>query len=195
MTGIKRTGRETMDALFTLNNSLSKHNFATCECFEDRIVLTTQCTGGVSQYYTNRTRTIPIADISSVIVARSPSYFWSMQSGFAYIQFHAKGSHEASPDDLCGERDNKGLKKLIDSGAMLITRQSKEEQLHIAHKIRDYIESKIELMDNEDTQGNTADDNSGFDPVNEILRYKKLLDDGVISPEEFDAAKRLILNM
>ena len=180
-----------MDALFTLENSLSKHNFATCECFEDRVVLSTLCTGGISHYYASRTRTIPISDISSVIVARSASNFWSMQSGFAYIQFQVKDSAEASPDDLCKERDNKGLKKLIDSGAMLITKLDKETQLYVAHRIRDYIESQIELLD----KNTGTESSSGFDPVNEILRYKKLLDGGIISQDEFEAAKKLVLNM
>ncbi|MBO0456269.1 SHOCT domain-containing protein [Enterococcus hulanensis] len=38
-------------------------------------------------------------------------------------------------------------------------------------------------------------DSVSSDPVNEIKRYKELLDDGVISQEEFDAKKKELLNL
>lgn len=38
-------------------------------------------------------------------------------------------------------------------------------------------------------------DSISSDPVNEIKRYKELLDDGVISQEEFDAKKKELLNL
>ena len=45
------------------------------------------------------------------------------------------------------------------------------------------------------TQAETQAESAGTDVVEELMRYKKLLDSGVITQTEFEAMKKILLNL
>lgn len=182
-----------MKPVFCLENQFDKHNIARCECFEDRIVLTTIRDGGLSDFYASKVRTIFFNDISSVVISEGPKSFWSADSSIAYLQFHTKGSPEASVESLCAEKNHKGYRKLIDNGAMIFMRKNQEEQICIAKQIRDYIDmyhqssQRSEMKMPQHTLAN--------DIYSELIRFKELLDAGVITESEFQALKHKLIHM
>ena len=55
---------------YVLTSSVNKRNHARCEVYEDRVVLTTECTGGLLPVYENASRTILFSEIDRVILSK-----------------------------------------------------------------------------------------------------------------------------
>lgn len=190
--------------LYSFSSGLDSKNIATCECYNDKIILRTVGGGFWVRYYSDKTRTIWIRDIASVIISEGADSFWTTKDGRVYIQFHVKGSPEKSIDELMHTNDSaNGLGRtaeFIDNGIVLIVHKDRDHVLPIMRKIREYVENysntiaQAEYIQHQNAIANYGKKDES-DPYSEIVRYKQLLDDGIITQEEFVAAKRLILHM
>lgn len=123
---------------------------------------------------------IPIKSIVSVELGKEPSFM----SGISYIRFATAGDEEKrTPFNPNMPFTNRAGQVFNDPNTVQI---SNTEQYEIAVKIRDYIENY------QGDSGNVVQQVSGAD---EIQKYKKLLDDGIITQEEFDAKKKQLLGL
>lgn len=68
--------------------------------------------------------------------------------------------------------------------AIIFGRKHKDEM----EKLKDFIERKIE-------QAHSSNTNSSNSAADEIAKFKKLLDDGTITQDEFDAKKKQLLGL
>ncbi|MBQ8767140.1 MAG: SHOCT domain-containing protein [Clostridia bacterium] len=116
-------------------------------------------------------KTIPISSIKSIQIKKA-----GLIAG--YIQFGIGGALESRGGVQAANYDE----NTITFGN---TNDNK-----VALQIKDYIES---IINNSSQQQNTVVQASS--EADEILKFKKLLDDGVITQEEFDAKKKQILNL
>ena len=51
------------------------------------------------------------------------------------------------------------------------------------------------VSENEKNQANNSNVQNTNDPITEVKRYKELLDNGIITQEEFDKKKKELLNL
>lgn len=164
-------------------------------CYDDRIVLTTHRGGMFSTIdYGEKERTIMIKDISSVVYSPSitgMSLFRMKNAVGPYIQFHVKGSSEKDPSQILHEEFGvqHGFGNLIDYGCMMLYGSDAK---YYAAKVRDYVESRIAELANEANTPNIHVQTS-TSIADEIIKLKKLLDDKVITEEEFNEAKKALL--
>lgn len=112
-------------------------------------------------------KTISIQNITAIQIKKANIL------GRGYIQFTLRGGNESRGGLHDAANDENSV--LFDSGYN-----------DYAEEIRKYILNKINNRGK-----NTSSQLSGAD---EILKYKKLLDDGIITQEEFQAKKKQLLN-
>ena len=129
---------------------------------------------------------IPIKSIVSVELGKEPS-FWG---GISYIRFATAADNEVRKHSSFGDPslrmfENKGGKYFNDPNTIQL---SSMEQYETALKIREYIEN----YQSDRVDSAVMQPLSGAD---EILKYKKLLDDGILTQEEFDAKKKQLLGL
>ena len=145
---------------------------------------------GVMGFFASRVRgqgdkRIPIKSIISVELGKEPSFM----GGISYIRFataadkEIRVSHFFDPDMKWFE--NKGAQYFNDPNTIQL---SNMEQYETALKIREYIEN----YQSDRVDSAVMQPLSGAD---EILKYKKLLDDGILTQEEFDAKKKQLLGL
>ena len=67
----------------------------------------------------------------------------------------------------------------------------KENELF--EKMRDFIQSQIQIISSPSAEKTSS--TPDFDPVAEIRRYKELMDEGIITSEEFEAKKQQLLSL
>ena len=126
-------------------------------------------------------KSIFIKNIISVEIGKKPS---EVSSGISYIRFVTAGENEVKDSyTKFGLFENRAGQLFSDPNTIQISRNT---QYEIALKIRDYIENY------QANQGTPPQALSGAD---EILKYKKLLDDGILSQEEFDIKKKQLLGL
>ena len=128
----------------------------------------------------NGEKRIPIKSIISVELGKEPSFLgW-----ISYIRFATAGDTEKrTPFNPNMPFTNRAAQVFNDPNTVQI---SNAEQYEVAIKIRNYIENYQE------GSGSQVQTTSGAD---EIQKYKKLLDDGIITQEEFDAKKKQLLGI
>lgn len=129
---------------------------------------------------------IPIKSIVSVELGKEPS-FWG---GISYIRFATAADNEVRKHSSFGDPslrmfENKGGQYFNDPNTIQL---SSMEQYETALKIREYIEN----YQSDRVDSAVMQPLSGAD---EILKYKKLLDDGILTQEEFDAKKKQLLGL
>lgn len=143
------------------------------EVFEDKVVITRKGAMSFSTHGLAGGKTIPMSAIQSVQFKPGGG----MTNGF--IQFAVMGGRESQGGLLAATRDENTV----------VLRMG--EQTVKGEEIRDYVEKRIlELAKPQATvvmqQTSAAD---------EIIKFKQLLDSGVISQEEFDAKKKQLLGL
>ena len=141
------------------------------EVFEDKVVITRKGAMSFSTHGLAGGKTIPMSAIQSVQFKPGGA----MTNGF--IQFAVMGGRESQGGLLAATRDENTV----------VLRMG--EQTVKGEEIRDYVEKRIlELAKPQATvvmqQTSAAD---------EIIKFKNLLDMGVITQEEFDAKKKQLL--
>lgn len=129
---------------------------------------------------------ISIKSIVSVELGKEPS-FWG---GISYIRFATAADNEVRKHSSFGDPslrmfENKGGQYFNDPNTIQL---SSMEQYETALKIREYIEN----YQSDRVDSAVMQPLSGAD---EILKYKKLLDDGILTQEEFDAKKKQLLGL
>ena len=114
------------------------------------------------------TKSIPMSSITSIQYKAAGSLF----NGF--LQFGVLGE----------EKKAGGLSNAVSDENSVVFPKDKNDK---AEKIKEFIENKIHERSNP-TQGSGV-----ISAADEILKLKKLLDEEIISQEEFDAHKRQLL--
>lgn len=137
--------------------------------YEDRIVISRSGFLGYASQGLAGQKTIPMDSIMSVQFRAATS----LVNGF--IQFGILGGHESRG----------GVINAIDDENSVMFRESSNNE---ACKVKDYIESII-LNRNKNSGGAVQ-----FSPADELRKFKELLDMGAITQEEFDTAKKKILD-
>lgn len=137
--------------------------------YEDRIVISRSGFLGYASQGLAGQKTIPMDSIMSVQFRAATS----LVNGF--IQFGILGGRESRG----------GVVNAVDDENSVMFRESSNNE---ARKVKDYIESII-LNRNKNSGGAVQ-----FSPADELRKFKELLDMGAITQEEFDTAKKKILN-
>ena len=130
----------------------------------------------------NGEKRILIKNIISVEVGQEPSFV----GGISYIRFSTAADEEIrSLYNPSMPFTNRAGQLCNDPNTVQI---NSKEQYEIAIKIRDYIENKqADKIVSSNVQLLSSAD--------EILKYKKLLDEGILTQEEFDAKKKQLLGL
>ena len=116
------------------------------------------------------TKTYPFSSLTS-IQFKEPGFTTG------YLQFILMGSVE----------NKRGVSGAVnDENTILFIKK----ELPLILELKEYIEFKI---NNKTTGSNIA--SSALTEADEILKYKKLLDQGILTQEEFDAKKKQLLNL
>ena len=175
--------KEDADALFVLNG-----RNGTVKVTQKVVIISRE---GVIGFFASGVmgqgdKRIRIKSIVSVELGKEPS-FWG---GISYIRFATAADNEVRKHSSFGDPslrmfENKGGQYFNDPNTIQL---SNMEQYNIAIKIRDYIEN----YQSESIAPTVVQPLSGAD---EILKYKKLLDDGILTQEEFDAKKKQLLEL
>lgn len=124
---------------------------------------------------------IPIRSIISVELGKEPTSV--LMGGVSYIRFATAADEEKRADFHAVRSATKAGQLFNDPNTIQI---SNMEQYEIALRIRDYIENY---------QANQGAPTQALSGADEILKYKKLLDDGILTQEEFDAKKKQLLGL
>lgn len=127
------------EPLIVLDARYNKRNTSRCELYQDRVVLSTSCTGGLMPIYGNKTRTIPIDDITQVVISNGGMGFFVHHPNA--IHFMTRESRRTL-DELFRDR-RFGSADYIDEGVQQFCPQSAAdltEKIGLASQIKDYIE-------------------------------------------------------
>ncbi len=154
-----------MDAVFKLDGGLGDILIV----YEDRIVIKHSGILNTLVGVTNGEKTIFYTDLTAIKFA-TPKL---LSSG--YIQFTIMGNSEANAVYSSGQENAIVIKKKNYTGEV--------------QQIIDYIQEKIKVC-----KSNTQNSNNS-NAADEILKYKKLMDEGIITPEEFEKKKIDLLNL
>lgn len=150
---------------------LKGHN-GQLEVFEDKIIISRKNLLGFATQGLSGNKTIPMSAIQSVQFREGGV----VVNGF--IQFTVMGGRESQGGVFNAANDENTI--MLRMG----------EQSELGKKIKTYIENRIIELSKPQTmivqKASTAD---------EIIKFKGLLDAGVISQEEFDAKKEQLLGM
>ena len=137
---------------------------------ENKVEITRKGVFAFANHGMKGNKTIPISSIRSIQIKKA-----GLTAG--YIQFGIGGSLESRGGIQAANYDEN-----------TVTFGNVDNKT--ATQIKEYIESLI--YNNSNSQGNIIQVTSDAD---ELLKFKKLLDDGVITQEEFDVKKKQILNL
>ena len=147
--------------------------------FEDRICIKRKGLSNLVVFGLAGVKTIPFTSISAIQLQKAST----LMSG--YIQFVILGENERSV----------GVFNAIDDENSILFAKKDNDTFA---RIKDYIEGKIlasKKMQSQSQSQSQAQVNPAnrFSAADEILKYKKLLDNKVITQEEFDAKKKQLL--
>lgn len=140
--------------------------------YENKIEITRKGVWAFAHQGLKGTKTIPISEIKSIQLKRA-----GLVQG--YIQFGISGSIEGQGGYQAANYDENTVTFLDESCNK------------IALNIKSYIE---DIIANKSNSQNTIIQQS-YSDADELMKFKKLLDDGVITQEEFDAKKKQILGL
>ena len=143
------------------------------EVYEDKLVIKRKGVFGWASHGFAGDRVIPISSIKTIQYKAGSL----IQNGF--IQFGISGSIEKGGD----------FKRAVHDENSIILHMG--EQSNKALDIKNYIENKICELNNKNS--NLAIHNN-ISSADEILKYKQLLDQGIINNEEFENKKKQLLN-
>ncbi len=125
--------------IYTLESSVNKRNRARCELYRDRVVIRTECDGGLMPIYENRSREIPLPEIRRVVISKG---------GVKLITHHPNCIHfvtkadSRTVDEMYRDRTFHA-NDYLDEGVFQLAPKSEselDEKLEIARKIKEYIE-------------------------------------------------------
>lgn len=143
------------------------------EVFEDKVVITRKGAMSFSTHGLAGGKTIPMSAIQSVQFKPGGA----MTNGF--IQFAVMGGRESQGGLLAATRDENTV----------VLRMG--EQTVKGEEIRDYVEKRILEL----AKPQAAVIMQQTSAADEIIKFKNLLDMGVITQEEFDAKKKQLLGL
>ena len=126
--------------LIVLSAQYNKHNSSTCELYSDRVVLSTRCTGGFLPVYANKTREIPLEEISRVIISNGGTGFFVHHPNA--VHFVVRG-HKRTLDDMFRDRRFTSA-SYIDEGVQQFCPTSPQdlaEKIGIASRIKEYVDN------------------------------------------------------
>lgn len=129
------------EPLIVLEARYNKRNTSKCELYPDRVVLSTQCAGGLVPVYGNKTRTIRIADITQVVISNGGTGFFVHHPNA--IHFMTKES-QRTLDELFRDQRFPSA-NYIDEGVQQFCPQSAAdltEKIGLASQIKAYIENE-----------------------------------------------------
>lgn len=128
------------EPLYVLTGSVNKHNHARCEVYEDRVVLTNICDGGLFPVYENVTRVIPFREIERVVVSRGGVKLIAHHPNC--IHFVVRGAHR-SIDQMYRDRSFHASDYIHEGVHQLLPQSEAEldEKIQTARDIQRYIES------------------------------------------------------
>ena len=145
--------------------------------FEDRICIKRKGLSNLVVFGLAGVKTIPFASITAIQLQKAST----LMSG--YIQFAVLGDYEPAI----------GIMNAIDDENTIIVAKKDNDTFD---RIKDYIEGKIlasKKMQSQSQSQAQVNPANRFSAADEILKHKKLLDDKVITQEEFDAKKKQLL--
>ena len=139
--------------------------------YEDRVEINKTGSGFITG---NSLKTLPIANIVSVSL--TPSTVWAR----GFIEFTVPGG-----------KDSKNIEQAMrNENALPLAAAGQNE---MAMQIKSYIEQQI--LHNVSNRGGATIINQGTSSADELKKYKELLDQGVITEEEFEAKKKQLLGL
>lgn len=141
--------------------------------YEDRVVIERKGFMAFTSQGLAGTKTIPMSAIQSVQYKPGGAFI----NGF--IQFGILGGKEAKGG-------------VFNAGSDENTVMVREKDNSIAEQVKNYVEKKI--FERQNVQGTTVIKQE-TSPADEILKYKKLADAGIITPEEFEQKKKELLGL
>lgn len=145
--------------------------------YEDRVVISRKTFTGFMMQGHAGDRTIYFSDIQSVEF-RKPTLIAN-----GYLQFIVAGtSYTNSRPGLLGS----SKQSTEDPNTLLLRAFNKKTPIEAekAHKV---------ILDRLNHYRNGKNQNSGLSSADELRKYKSLLDDGIISQEEYDLKKKVLL--
>ena len=128
------------EPLIVLEARYNKRNTSRCELYPDRVVLSTQCSGGLIPVYANKTRVIPIAEITRVVISNGGTGFFVHHPNA--VHFVTKDSRRTLDEMFRDQRFTSA--DYIDEGVQQFCPQSAAdltEKIGLAAKIKAYIEA------------------------------------------------------
>ncbi|GEM_PF-2590360 len=126
--------------ILVLEARYNRYNLAKCELYPDRVVLSTECTGGFFPVYENKTREIPFSEISRVIISNGGLGFFAHHPNAVHFVLKR---HSRTLDEMFRDRRFSSA-SYIDEGVQQFcakTQAELTEKIALAARIRDYIES------------------------------------------------------
>ena len=162
----KQTHSNTGEIKYTLNGI----NGQLC-VFENKIEIRRKGIFALATQGLKGVKTIPLSSIKSIQVKKS-----GLTQG--YIQFGVLGGVE----NRGGVKSANYDENTVTFGSTLANK--------IANEIKEHIENKLIINPTETKTAVTT-----VSEADELMKFKKLLDDGVITQEEFDAKKKQILGL
>lgn len=147
------------------------------EVDRDKIVITRKGFSSFLLHGLKGTKTIPISSISA-LQFKTANY---MTNG--YIQFTVPGGNESKGGIISAAKDE---------NSVLFRKEHLDEALAIKDFIEDIIvhRGNISALD-----GEQQEQMQSFSSADEILKFKVLMDKGIITPEEFIQKKKKLLGM
>ena len=128
------------EPLLVIKARYNKHNESMCALYEDRVELSTACTGGLIGVYDNRTRVIPIGDIVKVEISQGGMGFFIHQPNA--VHFIVKGAARTLAQMF---RDRSFTsRQYIDEGVQQFcptSAQDLTEKAMTAYRMKSYIEA------------------------------------------------------
>lgn len=138
------------------------------EVFEDKLTITPQGALGFLNHGFKGAKTIPFRSITAIELKQADS-----MSG--YLQFSLLGGNESRGGLFAAIKDENSW-----------VFADKEDNNALAEEIKVYIEKQIENSQNTPAQ-------TGVSSADELTKLAQLRDQGVLSEEEFQAAKEKVL--
>lgn len=146
--------------------------------YDDKIIISRKTAMGFLSQGLKGDKVFFYKDLSS-IEYKKPSFFAN-----GYMKFITAGTNETNQN--IGILGNTTKKALQDANTLILRAFNKEIPI-LSDKIYQYILNKISNTKNGNISINSSAD--------EIMKFKKLLDDGIITQEEFDNKKKKLLNL
>ena len=145
---------------------------STLVVYEDRVELSK---GSILFASTNKT--IPIQNITSVSVTPSTVLY-----GRGFIEFSVPGG-----------KDSKNINEAINNENAFLLNMSGQNEL--AMEVKSYIDKRIMHYTNLRNQPTQTIVQQSVSAADELIKFKQLLDMGIITQEEFDTKKKQLLGL